>query len=113
MTGNKEEEAVPKKIAGMLLIVGSVLLATGTGLPVWASASEPAATGQVAVAKININTASREELMRLEGVGPVYADRIIEHRKERGPFEKPEDIMKVKGIGERTWEANEDVITVK
>jgi competence protein ComEA len=113
MTGNKKEEAVSRKIAGMLLLVGSVLLVTGTGLPLWANASEPAVTGQVAVAKININTASREELMRLKGIGPVYADRIIAHRKEQGPFQKPEDIMKVKGIGERSWEANKEVITVE
>jgi competence protein ComEA len=100
-------------IVGFVLIVSLLALVGGVGLPVWADSSEPAATGQVTVAKININTASREELMNLKGVGAVYADRIIEHRKERGPFQKPEDIMKVKGIGERTWEANEDVITVK
>jgi len=102
-----------RKIVGFILIVSLLTLVGGVGLPVWADSSEPAATGQVVVAKININTASREELMKLKGVGSVYADRIIAHRKEQGPFQKPEDIMKVKGIGERTWEANEDVITVK
>lgn len=102
-----------RKIVGVFLIIlCSLFLVTGMGLPVWVYSSEPAATGQVAVAKININTASREELMRLKGVGPANADRIIEYRKALGPFQKPEDIMKVKGIGEKTWEANKDAITV-
>lgn len=100
-------------IVGFALVVSLLALVGGVGLTAWGDSSEPAVTGQVAVAKVNINTASREELMKLKGIGPVYADRIIEHRKERGPFQKPEDIMKVKGIGEGTWEANEDVITVK
>jgi competence protein ComEA len=102
-----------RNIVGILLIVSALLLVSGIGLPVWVSSSEPAATGQVAVAKININTASREELMELKGVGPAYADRIIEYRKTLGPFQRPEDIMKIKGIGEKTWEANQDVITVE
>lgn len=103
-----------RKIVGMFLIIlCSLFLVTGMGLPVWVNSSEPAATGQVAVAKININTASREELMELKGVGPAYADRIIEYRKALGPFQRPEDIMKVKGIGEKTWEANKDIIMVE
>ena len=63
--------------------------------------------------KININTASLEELAALEKVGEKYAQRIVEYREANGPFERPEDIMKVKGIGERTWEANKDKICVK
>ena len=43
--------------------------------------------------KININTASAEELENLKQVGPNYAIRIIEYREKNGPFEKPEDIM--------------------
>ncbi len=103
-----------RKIAGMLIVIlCSLFLVTGMGLPVWVYLSEPPATGQVAVAKININTASREDLMQLKGVGPAYADRIIEYRKALGPFQRPEDIMRVKGIGEKTWEANKNIITVE
>lgn len=65
-----------------------------------------------AAGQVNINIASKEELMQLEGVGSAYAQKIIEYREANGPFEKPEDIMNVKGIGTSTFEKNKDRITV-
>jgi competence protein ComEA len=62
--------------------------------------------------KININTASLEQLMKLERVGPKYAQRIIEYRENVAPFNSPEEIMNVPGIGKKTWEANKDRIVV-
>jgi len=67
----------------------------------------------VAAEKINLNTATLEELMTLDRIGPKYAQRIIDYRDTNGPFEKIEDIMKVKGIGPKTFEANKDKITVE
>ena len=63
--------------------------------------------------KININKASLEELIQLKRIGPKYAERIIEYREKEGPFKTPEDIVKVKGIGPKTFELNKDMITVK
>ena len=63
--------------------------------------------------KVNINTASLEELTQLTKVGPKYAENIIEYRKANGPFKKAEDIMKVKGIGTKIWELNKENIVVK
>ena len=63
--------------------------------------------------KININTASMEELVELKHIGDAYAQRIIDFREKNGPFEKIEDIMKVKGIGEKIFEANKDRIIVE
>lgn len=63
--------------------------------------------------KININTAGLEELVKLEKIGAVYAKRIIKYRKEHGPFEKIEDLMKVKGIGKVTFAAIKNKITVR
>ncbi len=63
--------------------------------------------------KININQAGMEELATLEKVGEKYAQRIVEYREANGPFEKTEDIMKVKGVGQKTWEANKDRIVVE
>jgi len=62
--------------------------------------------------KVNINTAPKEQLTTLKYVGDALADRIIEFRK-RTPFTNIEDIMKVKGIGPKTFEANKDKIVVK
>lgn len=90
-----------------------IALAIGVafGLPALeVEASDPA---QQAVQKIDINTASRDELMKLRGVGEANADRIIEYRETHGPFKQPEDIMKVKGVGPKTLEDNKDVISVE
>lgn len=63
--------------------------------------------------KININTATVTELAKLKRVGKKFAERIVQYRETKGPFAKAEDIMKVKGIGPKTYEANKDIITVK
>lgn len=63
-------------------------------------------------AKININTASLEELQTLPRIGPAIAQRIIDYRKEHGPFKRIEDLLKVQGIGERIFEQIKDRITV-
>ena len=65
------------------------------------------------VALININTASQAELETLPGIGPALAKRIIEYRQEYGPFQSIEDVMKVRGIGEATFERIRDRITVR
>ena len=62
--------------------------------------------------KVNINEATLEELSQLKNVGPGYAQRIVEYREQNGAFEKPEDITKVKGIGQKTWELNKERIIV-
>jgi len=64
-------------------------------------------------AKININTASAEELAQLTGVGQKKATKIIEFRETNGPFKQPEDFLEVPGIGPKTFEANKDRITVE
>ena len=59
--------------------------------------------------KININTATREQLMTLNGIGVVLADRIIAGQ----PYRRVNDLLKVKGIGEKTLEKIRDKIVVK
>ena len=62
--------------------------------------------------KVNINTATAKELVMLKHVGEKIAEKIIEYRKAH-PFEKPEDIMNVKGVGQKVYDANKDIIIVK
>jgi competence protein ComEA len=62
--------------------------------------------------RIDINTASSEQLTQLKGVGPKTAKKIIEYRETNGMFTSPEDIIKVQGIGPKTFENNKDLITV-
>ena len=61
---------------------------------------------------ININTASKEELMKLPGIGESKALKIIEYRSANGNFKAIEDIMKVNGIGKSTYEKFKDKITI-
>jgi len=63
-------------------------------------------------AKIDINTATMEELHSLKGIGHTKAVAIMEYRKIH-PFKKIEDIMKVKGIGKKTFEKIKSEIEVK
>lgn len=53
---------------------------------------------------LNINAAPENELMRLPGIGPSIARRIVEHRKQHGPFRKVDDLLRVKGIGAKKLE---------
>lgn len=62
--------------------------------------------------KVNINTASSLELQKLPQIGPQIAQRIIDYRKENGSFKRIEDLIKVKGIGEKTFDRLKDLITV-
>lgn len=62
--------------------------------------------------KININTADKQNLMSLPGIGEVKSQAIIDYRNENGNFETIEDITKVSGIGEKTFEKIKDLISV-
>ena len=68
-------------------------------------------SGPDAASMVNINSASREQLMTLPGIGEVTADAIIEYR-EQNPFARIEDIMNVSGIGEAKFNSIRDFICV-
>ena len=63
--------------------------------------------------KININTALADELIDLKGIGVKKAKAIIEFRENNGPFKQPEDLIKVPGIGPKTFEVNKNRIIVE
>jgi competence protein ComEA len=63
--------------------------------------------------KVNLNTATLEELITLDGIGQKVAERILNFREKNGPFQKPEDLMMVKGVGEKIFEANRDKIIIQ
>ena len=62
--------------------------------------------------KVNINTAGKDELMTLTGIGETRAEAILAYRQEAGGFQAPEDLMQVEGIKEKTFEKLKDQITV-
>ena len=63
--------------------------------------------------KINLNEADAGQLALLPRVGPALAERILEFREENGKFQRPEDIMLVRGIGEKTFALMEPFLAVK
>jgi len=63
--------------------------------------------------KIDLNTATLSQLDGLPGIGPVIAERILELREKSGPYKRIEDLMNIRGIGEKKFLKLKDLITVK
>ena len=88
-------------IATVLAICGSILFAS----PAFATTDQQAAPDASATAKtaINLNAATIDQLETLPGIGRKTAERIIEYRTKSGGFKRIEDLMNVKGIGEKSF----------
>ena len=90
----------------LTLVVFAVAIAA---LPGSAAAQEKPAAASKAVARpaiagpINVNTASASDFEGLPGIGPAMAARIVEYRQKNGPFKKLEDLMNVRGLGEKNF----------
>ncbi len=90
----------------------------GYSVPI--SASEPGNTeergntesGGIQNGKVNINTATSEELQTVKGIGPSTAEKIIAFREDYGPFGNIEELMNISGIGEKTFDKMKSQITV-
>jgi competence protein ComEA len=65
-----------------------------------------------AFAEVNLNTASKEELSGLPGIGPVKAESIIKYREEKGPFKSIDELKNVYGIGDKTFARLKSEISV-
>jgi competence protein ComEA len=88
----------------LVLVIGAAATA--------AQEASPAAAGQAASAMLNLNTATIAQLEALPGIGRATADRIIEYRETSGGFKKIEDLMNVRGIGEKNFLRLKPLITV-
>jgi competence protein ComEA len=84
-----------------------------TAVPPPAGSESPSRSGgTLPAAKVNINTAAADELDTLPGIGAEMARRIIDYRAANGPFKSVEDIQRVTGIGDSTYQKLKDRITV-
>ena len=94
-------------MALLTLLIVNPVFAEGEKVEI-AKAKETVASMQ----KININQADAKTLITLKGIGKDRALKIIEYRENNGPFQKIEDLMKVKGIGKKIFEQNQNVLSV-
>ena len=90
-----------RRVAGFCALALLAMLVAGQPAPLLAAPDKPAPSPS---APLDINKASADELMALPGIGPAMAQRIVEFREEHGPFRRVEDLLKVKGIGEKSFE---------
>ncbi len=99
-----------KQYQYIAVTVLAIFLGLCMATPLYATESTPPKSTEN-VQKVNINTADKTQLMTLKYVGEKLAERIITHRKDT-PFTCVEDLMQVKGIGEKVLKANKDKITI-
>lgn len=92
-----------RKIKLFVVILSIVLLSVSMA---WSGVADKST-------KIDINTATVEELATLKRVGKKYAERIVEYRQKNGLFKEPKEIMNVKGIGMKTYEENKDRLVAR
>jgi len=92
-----------------LALATLVLLSAGV-VPV--SAQDKPAKPAAAIAPVNLNTATSAQLEALPGVGAKAAQRIIEYRQKNGSFKKIEELMNVKGFGEKSFLKLKPYLTV-
>jgi comEA protein len=96
-------------------IIALILLALSVAMPASftvASSNSKEVKSQVVMEKININSASEEQLRELPGVGPVTAAKILKYREANGNFSKVDELLQVKGIGAATLEKMKPYISI-
>ena len=98
-----------QRVEDQMVIVAPKIGEEGAAaIPAGATSKEASKEG-----KVNINTATVEELKTLKGVGEKKAEAIIEYRKKNGSFKTKEDLMKVRGIGKKLFESFEERIVTQ
>ena len=97
-----------QKVEDQMVIVVPKVGEEAEAIPAGATSKEVAKEG-----KVNINTATVEELKTLKGVGEKKAEAIIEYRKKNGSFKTKEDLMKVRDIGKKLFESFEERIVTQ
>ena len=96
----------------LLMILAIVAVAAAATAAEQKSSSAPAKSASATAAPINLNTATQAQLETLPGVGAAMAQRILEYRQKNGNFKKVEDLMNVKGIGEKAFLKLKPMVTV-
>lgn len=113
-TFQKQQQQWEQSLKQLGVTVTSDSNVFATPRPTTSSTSETQSTESPVVAsgKINLNRASLAELENLPGIGPAYAQRIIDYRNQKGAFKKIEDVMNIKGLKDALFAKIKDKIEV-
>lgn len=107
-------------LADLVIVIGLILMVLGLGIKIKGVSEINTENKYIKVERnieavvlsVDINTASSVELETLPAIGPKTAQKIIDYRNERGPFKSKEEIKKVSGIGEKTYEKIREKIKI-
>ena len=105
-----KDRAMAVFVALILFLFISPLAAQRPGKP--APSAKPPAAAPAADRVINLNTATATDIATLPGIGPKTAELIVQYREKNGNFKKIEEVMNVRGVGEKTFLKLKDRLTV-
>ena len=94
------------------LVLVAALVCISSPLVAQRAAKPPVAAAAVPTEVVNLNSATAAQIATLPGIGPKTADLVVQYRVKNGPFKKIEEIMNVRGIGEKSFLKIKDRLTV-
>jgi competence protein ComEA len=94
------------------LVLVAALLFVSSPMSAQRAARPPVSAAVVSTEVVNLNSATADQIATLPGIGPKTADLVVQYRVKNGPFKKIEEIMNVRGIGEKSFLKIKDRLTV-
>lgn len=95
-----------------IIVVGLAFVSSRVAAQTAGSTQGTPAPAAPATQALNLNSATQAQLERLPGIGPATAARILEYRQKNGGFKRIEDLMSIRGVGEKTFLRLKSLVTV-